>query len=48
MLRPHCSGYMAQMYESGTRFHFCFVPLCKTGGGNRYFRCSHCGASYPT
>ena len=35
---------MLEMYD---RFSFCFVPLCKTGGGTRYYKCGSCGASYP-
>jgi hypothetical protein len=37
----------AQLYESYTRFHFCFIPLCKTGGERRFYRCTTCGAMYP-
>lgn len=37
----------ARLYETSTRFHFCFIPMCKTGGGRRYYRCHNCGAMYP-
>ncbi|KAI3424146.1 hypothetical protein D9Q98_009506 [Chlorella vulgaris] len=37
----------AQLFETSGRFHFCYIPLCKTGGSRRFYRCVTCGAMYP-
>ena len=43
----HCLQDGAQLFESYGRFHFCFIPLCKTGTARRFYRCAGCGAMYP-
>ena len=46
--RPNCGAKAgAGLFEKYSRFCCCFIPLWKTGGGTRHYRCGHCGASYP-
>ena len=43
---PRC-GAKAPLIEASSRYHFCFLPLCKTGDVARSYKCGHCGSVYP-
>ena len=44
---PNCGNKEgAELFEQYGKFQFCFIPLCRTGGSSRFYRC-RCGATYP-